>query len=868
MMNRWTVLAAALSALLTCTFSLKADDTDLYVDPVVPNGAEPLVMFTLDYRPNLAATVCGGNECDQLIAEGYLPATGPYNFFQLLRAVLMRVLDPLEGVRIGFMMSHDDSCSGAVTGGPSATQCSNGAYVLYGFQPMSAGTDDPGTFQTTGEDPNKLALIDKLAALPIPQGTLSHPFQGKELYFELFRYLTGQGIYNGHVGYEDLGDTDKDSNLDVDFPSASWDTSVEDAPGTNYISPLAGLPGCAPKVFVVNLMFQVSNQEDDSDSAITAAKADGGMAGINLKGANNTFDTVVGYLKDVDLGDGSFGTMPDLDGDQNVTSYFIVDPTNINQTTIDYATAGGTGTALPLSTDPEELTNTLRNVFKSILSVSTTFVAPSVPVNVFNRSQIVNEVFFALFEPDPDGFPLWNGNLKKLRIGKNAITGKAELQDASGVGAIDIDGRIKRDAVTYWTVPGSLPAPADDEVAGADGRAVPRGGTGQKIPGYLSGSPELDNDTLGSRRLYTVDPDGSGLVALNADANTAALLWPLLTRDWAPAPSAATYAGAKPAERGLALNILRFARGLQDDGATVRPWLLGAPLHSRPRPVNYGATGAGYDQDNPDIRILMGTNDGFMHMFRNTSPAGGQDGGEAWAFMPPEALPALDRLRTNAAGTPIHPSTMDGSPVSYTLDSNGDGSIRSADGDKAYTFFGLRRGGKSYFGLDISDPDAPSHLWTISKGAAGSDFAELGQTWSTPQLGRLRVNGVVMPVLVFGGGYNGDDGGDNVPDLGKDAKNRATNQGLTPASGVNDDEGNAVYIVNAETGDLIWKVAKGATQGYDGSLAYLHPEMHDSIPGNRSPPLEILTENQYRIHSADACQLAQLIRIGWSTGSL
>jgi hypothetical protein len=48
----------------------------------------------------------------------------------------------------------------------------------------------------------------------------------------------------------------------------------------------------------------------------------------------------------------------------------------------------------------------------------------------------------------------------------------------------------------------------------------------------------------------------------------------------------------------------------------------------------------------------------------------------------------------------------------------------------------------------------------------------------------------------------------------------------------------------------------------------IHYEMGDKTRGNRSPPLEILTENQYRIHSADACQLAQLIRIGWGTGSL
>ena len=70
-----------------------------------------------------------------------------------------------------------------------------------------------------------------------------------------------------------------------------------------------------------------------------------------------------------------------------------------------------------------------------------TFVAPSIPVNVFNRSQVVNEVFMALFEADEDGFPLWNGNLKKLRIEPNSITGTLELQDQNGINAIDIDIR-------------------------------------------------------------------------------------------------------------------------------------------------------------------------------------------------------------------------------------------------------------------------------------------------------------------------------------------------------------------------------------------------------------------------------------------
>jgi hypothetical protein len=326
---------------------------------------------------------------------------------------------------------------------------------------MSPGTDDPDTYQTTGEDPNKVALFNKLNAIPDPLGVVSHEYQGKELYFELFRYLTGQGVYNGHLGYTDFGDNDKNTNLDADFPSLAWDIGIES--GADYVSPIQAAGPCA-RIFAINLMFQITNQEDDSDNAITASKAAGGMGGINLSGNNNSFDTVIQYLKDADLGDGTYGTVSDLEGTQSVTSYFMVDPSKINNSTNGYATAGGTGVALPLSSDPDVLIDTLNNIFKSILSVSTTFVAPSVPVNVFNRTQIVNDVFLALFEADENGYPVWNGNLKKLRIGENAITGDSELQDANGINAIDIDGRVKREAVTFWTDTSSLPSPSDDEV--------------------------------------------------------------------------------------------------------------------------------------------------------------------------------------------------------------------------------------------------------------------------------------------------------------------------------------------------------------------------------------------------------------------
>jgi type IV pilus assembly protein PilY1 len=822
-------LTAAFVLALTLTGATRADDTDIYLNPSIATGGPPLVMFTLDYRSNLGATVCNGNECDDLIAEGYLPAAGPYNFFMLLRAVLKKVLDPLSGVQIGFMLSHDNSCTGDTTSGPGALGCSNGGYILHGFTPMTAGTDDPGTYQVAGEDPAKVALFQKLEAIPDPQGDVSHTMQGKELYFELFRYLTGQNIYNGHLGFTDFGDNDKTTNLDVDFPAASWDTNIETPSRKTYLSPLQAAGNCS-RVFVINLMFQVSSQEDDSDAAITATKAGGGMGGINLSGTNNNFATVVEYMKDADLGDGTYGVVPDLEGTQNVVSYFIVDPTKINITTNGYASAGGTGVALALSTDPSELIETLNNLFKSILSVSTTFVAPSVPVNVFNRAQIVDEVFMALFQADENGFPLWEGNLKKLRIAPNAITGAPELQDTNGINAIDIDGRIKHEALTFWTNAGALPPPTDDEVAGADGRSVARGGAGQKVPGFVAGGPGAANSAAGARQLFTEDAaSASGLRDLDADALTASDLWPGITGKWSPPASSATYGGATPAERKLAVNALSFARGLEDDGITTRQWLIADPLHSRPRPVNYGAR-TGYSDSNPDIRILMGTNDGVMHMFRNTTTLGAEDGSETWGFIPRALLPGLSRLRANTAGTPVHPTGLDGSATVLTLDVNQDGTLESGDGDKVYAYFGLRRGGKHLYALDISDPDNPALLWTIAKGAPGTDFAELAQTWSTPALGHVDAGAGVIPVLVFGAGYNGDDDGDNVGDLGKDAKNRATNAGMPPALGTNDDEGNAVFIVNALDGTLVWKAAGGASTGYvPASKAYLHQQMTDAL---------------------------------------
>ncbi len=770
-----------------------ADDTDIYINASPANAAAPMVFLTLDYRPNLGSTLCTevspqdpSSACGTLLGDAYPNLnTGPgtVTLFDGLRAVFKTVFDELDGVQVAFMMNHDNSCNGGNKGGgPGATGCSNGAYFLKGLKEFDAS-------DSNGAKADMMAALD---AIPVPSGNMSHSYQGQELYFELFRYLTGQEWHNAHTGWTDFG-TNKNANLDADFPAAAWDSSIES--GSNYITPFTSTSGYeCTKLYAINTMFLVSNQDSDNKDEIKASVTNGGM-GITIN--NPDFDDIIEFMRDTDLapnnpGDLGYGTWPDVDGNQNLTSYFVA--AQVNNTTNGYASAGGTFSAMPL-TDPAALLDDLRNIFKEILSISTTFVAASVPVNVFNRSDIVDNVFIAQFKVDPDGRANWNGNLKKLKLlettdnlGSSTLT----VVDTSNADAIASDGRISYDALTYWTDSASLAPPEGDEVDGKDGRSIARGGAGQKIPGFLGGTYSIgDNNGSNTRTLYT-EPS-SGTTLLDLEVSNAATLQSDL--------GASNVADAE--------ELIRWVRGqdvddLDADGdvTEARPWLLGAPLHSRPLPLNYGAH-SGYSVTNPDIRIFMGSEDGMMHSFRNTTSAGAESGVEEWGFMPRAVMDEMEVLRTNAVGT--HPYTVDGAPAAYVVDNNGNGTING--GDTAYLYFGLRRGGKAYYALDVSDPDNPSLLWTLDK---SGDFSELGMTFSSPRVGKVKFGATATPAIIFGGGYDEDKDDDDD----------------------DDNEGNAIYIVNALNGNLIWKATYGATTGSLSSTHYRHNGMVDSIPSD------------------------------------
>jgi type IV pilus assembly protein PilY1 len=827
MFRKLTHSAVAAALLILSHAPATADDAEIYVNQSATDVGNPAVMFTLDLRSNLNSQVCNDwAQCyplfqragmlDEMGSMGPGDRPASVTFFQLLRGALKVVLAPVEGVYIGLMLNNENrnNCEGK-----EEQRCANGGYVAMDFQLLSVDT-------TSGNsDPVKDAFDGMLKSIPPPQnnqfGNYNHTYQGRELFFEFWRYLQGGRVYNGWNGFTSFDGNKGDDRTNIAneaLHSDRW-TAVAaelDAAGKGAAAQLlrdmngfAPDPRAAPggvvgnrtyrnpdylgdcaQIYTINFLFQVSQQEADSDAAIAAD--------IPVLASKGDFEDIIEYMNRTDLAD-------TVAGDQKVVSYFFGDPrfTGGDGRKLDgYAQAGGTGYARELSEDPDKLVADLQNVFDQILSVSTTFTAAALPINSFDRAQLREDVFLALFQPQNKAFPAdnryWWGNVKKLRLpGLNSPVDNIELVDANGDRAISADGRIERNRLTFWTNPAAPdvqdptrdPEIGSDNAAliaatrGFDGRSVNRGGAGHRIPTFPQAGVAVD---AGPRKIL-YDTVGGTL----AELDTSAAVVTALTSEFEVVDEADTVA------------LIHYISGRNPADPTVPlDWLMGSAIHSRPLPINYGATSegsvSGHDAENPLVYIAVGTNDGLFRFIRNTAPGNATDntkdlsihiGKEVWAFAPRATMRHARRIFLDQGDTlaALGESTVygvDGPPVAWLEDLNGDGTITGDD--RALVFFGLRRGGRAYYALDVSSPESPELLWTIDA-ETDADFAGLGLTFSEPAVGRLDYNndGKAELVLIFGGGYD----------------RRYDDETWAPSNPL----GNAIYIVDAETGALVRK---------------------------------------------------------------
>ncbi len=434
--------------------------------------------------------------------------------------------------------------------------------------------------------------------------------------------------------------------------------------------------------------------------------------------------------------------------------------------------------------------------------------SPDVTGGLVAATSTPGGLYLPMYQPGP--FLPWSGNVKKLAWRAGSGAGAPELVDARGEPALETDGpdlgRLRFDALTLWTQAAMLPPPGHAGIPdGADGRVVARGGAGQHIPGIEPGSGVIgERNHAGGRQVY-VDPVATGPADLLP-----------LDIDLADDMGLQAALGASSADESR--ELIRWARGqdvddLDRDGdrAEARSWLLGEVLHSRPLVVDYGALPGGTRR-----RVIFGSGDGALHIVDDLDPAGGDSGRERYAIYLRELLGLVGPRRRGDIPASRMRYGVDGSPVLFRHDRNGDRVLDHRDGDEVLVIVGLRRGGRSYYAFDISDPDAPPRLrWKVDASKPG--FADLALSFSTPVVGKVRYGTQPVDVLVFGGGYHGGWLADGSGRLGKDA-------GRGP-----DTRGAAIFIVNARSGELVWKAEPGTT-GVASNTQFQHAELAHSIP--------------------------------------
>ncbi len=476
-------------------------------------------------------------------------------------------------------------------------------------------------------------------------------------------------------------------------------------------------------------------------------------------------------------------------GKQNIITYtigFSTGSTSAN-TLLGKTAVNGRG-QFYAAESAQDLTNAFLSALGQIVEDNTSFVAPVVPVSPQNKTYSGDYVYVGFFRPGVDAF--WSGNLKKYAIYHGQIMGSdsssAACVPTTGshcVAATNADGSfIEHSVYSYWSTV-------------ADGGSVEKGGVGDLLrtmtllpAGFLGPLDGGYSAAANVRQIYTYLGGADHRLAHTSNQF-----------EIANASITPTTLGLTATDTAGKDTLIKFVHGLDSYNSltTARDWTFGDVLHSGPTIVSYDAgTISGHTARSV---IYVGANDGMMHAFDDTT------GKELWGYIPGNQLAHLKNLH----GT-LHPYFVDGSPKTYILDNNKNGVIEATDGtgahDKVILIFGERRGegtAPSYHALDVTDPDNPTWFWDIKRGDSG--LAELGQTWATPKISKIKINvsgtPTVKNVFFVGGGYD------------------PVKEDALPAAA--DVQGRAVYAIEVETGNRIW------TYDYSG-----HSTMTHAIPSD------------------------------------
>jgi type IV pilus assembly protein PilY1 len=568
-----------------------------------------------------------------------------------------------------------------------------------------------------------------------------------ETLYEASLYFAGKAI--------DFGNDDNSRN-------PGRDTSIEQ--GSNYRTPFTS---CNSKAYVILITDGSPTYDNDADAKINALSVVEDGTTVNFSGSSfpvstgydtqpyNYLASLAGWMNEHDIN-------ANLEGKQTIDTFTIgfSEGAEDAEPLLKEAALLGGGLYFKAE-DSIQLTAALLGALENLEPSNDSLTSASVAANNFDRTETLNSVYYAMFEPQNG--PRWQGNLKKYKVINGLQVGR------EGKPALDEDsGHFSEDVTSFWSTSNSK-----------DGNSVSEGGVADMLRNKLTRVVYSDIGSLGALALLTEETAGTS---------------------FGGSDQLAIDMGVVEDDIG---DYLDWAKGKNtdseklDDGSipVMRPDVFGDPLHSKPLVINYGSS----------VRLLIGTNAGALHMFEDKAD-GNVD--ETWSFMPKEFFSNIKPLRDNySSADKIY--GIDGRITSHVEDLNGDGIINGSD--KVWIFFGLRRGGSSYYALDISSPTTPKLLWHINS-ATDTEFSQLGQTWSQPKIAYSKLNmstsgetSTAKPVLIFGAGY------DTVKD--------------SAGAGGDDSKGLGIYMVDAKSGTLKWSLTPTGDTTFSGK---------DSIPSSIS----------------------------------
>lgn len=844
-MKHWKPFISLSLCFLLSARPASGDDTDLFM-AIPPGSSVPgvNVLIILDNSSNWSHTYASGT-----------------SFFDAEVAALNSVISGLtSSINVGLMMFAESG--------------SNGGYVRYAVRPMNAT--------------NKVAFQSMMSTM-IASGSgndnsASNQPYGKAL-FEAYKYFGGytspahatdnvagtpadsqhfgSAAFAGIATRRDftgnvlpttgggLSTAEKNRNAALNAVYALSGNAFSGQGVENYTSPITNACQRNFVIFISNGNPATGGDSGNPNAQTLLQNVGGNVNSVNPPNHASLADEYARFLHLTDVGA--------LAGQQNVTTYTIsvYNPSSMIGSDADMirlmqSMANQGHGKYFAATDAATLLSSLQTAFNEMSAVNDVFASVVLPVNVNVRGTSLNQVYMGVFRPDANALPRWYGNLKEYQLiasGNTVFLGDANAARADNPST----GFITDAATSYWTAssnfwnfsPSGTPASGSDA---PDGAVVEKGGAAQRLRTVYSTAQS-------TRNLYTC-LCGGAVCSGTQTCSGGPLTTPFSSTTISAASAAnqalfgatsTTYSNANTGNTGKAgelADIINWVRGadnaadenLSSSFADIRASVHGDVVHSRPAVISYNSNGSCATADTQSIYIFYGSNDGIFHAIK-----GGQqssDGYELWGFVPPEFYGRYKRLRDNTPAISLNtlppastannkPYLADGAFSVYQFDGNNDCKYTSGGSDKVFLFASARRGGRFMYAFDVTNPASPSLKWEIANTLA--DFSELGYTWSNPAVSVVNLSGTRTPVVIFGGGYD-----PSVEDLDPQYITSNIAASVTTSAGggttVSRSMGRRIYVVNADTGALVWSA--GPSAGPLGVPASTVSGMDYAMPGD------------------------------------